>query len=76
MGSVSCVSSVCWVNASETHETFRRASGMRYQTLNDNILWLAGEIARQVPCPPPTASRRAKTSRLRAVDPPYAEDAG
>jgi len=28
---VSCVSSWYWVNAAETHETFHRESGMRYQ---------------------------------------------
>jgi len=28
---VSCVSWMHWVNAAETHETFHRKSGMRYQ---------------------------------------------
>ena len=32
---VSCVSSWYWVNAAETHETFRRESGMRYHPYHD-----------------------------------------
>jgi hypothetical protein len=50
---VSCVSSWYWVNATETHQTFHRASGMRYTLL----------------CQPKWSSNRAKSVALVSSEP-------